>query len=85
MLVTSSVECHATGSCQFMVLPSLFLNQLLGHGITSCEQDGGCDALGQEGALGQSHLVPKQIDISNCSLLGPPLVMHIAINGSLPL
>lgn len=84
-MITSSVECHATGSCQFMVLPPLLLNQLLGHGITSREQDGGCDALGQEGALGQSHLVPKQVNISNCSSSrGAPLGLDIVIIGGLP-
>ena len=42
-----------------MVLPALLLNQLLGQGIARREEHGSRDALGQEGARGQLHLVPR--------------------------
>lgn len=55
---TSAVEGHAAGSSEFVVLEAFLLDELLGHGITGCEEDGGGDALGEQWARGQLSLVP---------------------------
>lgn len=41
-----------------MILESPFLNQLLRHGISRCEQHSGRDTLCQDRARGQLHLIP---------------------------
>ena len=56
---TSSVESHSACTCELVVLETLLLDQLLSHGITSREEDGRGDGLGEERARGQLHLVPE--------------------------
>jgi hypothetical protein len=47
-----------------MVLDTLLLDQLLGHGVASCEEDAGGDRLGEDGARGQLGLVPIGATVS---------------------
>jgi hypothetical protein len=56
---TATVQRHATSTRQLVVLPALLLNQLLGHGVSRREEHSGGDALGQDRARGQLHLVPR--------------------------
>jgi len=41
-----------------VVAEAFALDELLGHGVAGCEEDGGCDGLGEERARGQLGLVP---------------------------
>ena len=58
-VLTATVESHSTSTGQLMVLPTFLLHQLLGHGVSGCEEDSSRDALGEQWARGQLHLVPR--------------------------
>jgi hypothetical protein len=53
-----------------VVLQSFLFNELLGHGITGCEEDCGGDALGEQWARGQLSLVPVYTIVSFVLLSG---------------
>jgi hypothetical protein len=55
---TATVEDHAASTREVVVLEALLLDQLLGHGIASREEDAGGDGLGKDRARGQLGLVP---------------------------
>jgi hypothetical protein len=57
--LTATVQCHAAGTRQFVILPALLLNQLLCHRVAGRKEHGGRDALGQDRARRQLHLVPR--------------------------
>ena len=60
----ATVEDHATGTREVVVLEALLLDQLLGHGVASREEDAGGDRLGEDGARGQLGLVPIGATVS---------------------
>lgn len=60
----TSVESHATCTCEVLVLNALLLDQLLSHCVAGCEEDGSGDGLGEERAGGQLGLVPVPMVVS---------------------
>ena len=60
----AAVEDHAAGAGEVMVLEALLLDQLLGHGVASREEDAGGDRLGKDRARGQLGLVPVGATVS---------------------
>ena len=59
--LTSAIQCHPSRPHQIVILYSFLLNQLLCHGIARGEQHGGSDALGQQRARRQLHLIPSSM------------------------
>ena len=60
----AAVEDHAASASEVVVLDALLLDQLLGHAITSREEDAGGDRLGEDRARGQLGLVPIRATVS---------------------
>lgn len=60
----AAVEDHAASASEVVVLDTLLFDQLLGHGVASCEEDAGSDRLGEDGARGQLGLVPVGATVS---------------------
>lgn len=56
--LTSTVEDHAAGPGQVVLLKALLVDGLLGNDVAGAEEDGGGDGLGEEGPLDQLGLVP---------------------------
>lgn len=66
----AAVEDHAASTSEVMVLDALLLDQLLSHGVASCEQYAGGDRLGEDGARGQLGLVPVGATVSEVLIYG---------------
>lgn len=60
----ATVEDHAAGTGEVMVLESLLFDELLGHGVAGREEDAGGDRLGEDRARGQFGLVPISASVS---------------------
>lgn len=65
--LTATVQRHAAGTRDLVVLPALLLNKLLGHCITGREEHGSRDALGEDRARGQLCLIPRSKGVSKSS------------------
>ena len=63
----AAVEDHAASASEVVVLDALLLDQLLGHGVASREEDAGGDGLGEDRARGQLGLVPIGATVSEGS------------------
>lgn len=66
----AAVEDHAASTCEVMILDALLLDQLLGHGVASREEDAGGDRLGKDRARGQLGLVPVGVTVSEARIYG---------------
>lgn len=64
----ATVEDHAAGTREVVVLEALLLDQLLGHGVASREEDAGGNRLGKDWARGQLGLVPVGATVSEMSI-----------------
>lgn len=63
--LTSAVEGHARGAGELVLLDALLLDGLLGDDVARGEEDGGGDALGEQGPGGQAGLVPLMSGVSD--------------------
>lgn len=67
----AAVEGHAAGAGEVVALGAALLDGLLGDDVAGGEEDGGGDALREEGARGQAGLVPFE----RCQLRGSGWVL----------
>ena len=66
----AAVEDHAASAGEVVVLDALLLDQLLGHGVASREEDAGGDGLSEDRARGQLGLVPIGATVSEARMRG---------------
>ena len=59
-LRTAAVQSHAACPIEVVLGETDFLYGLLGEHVTSCEEYGGCDCLGEERLTGELGLVPGE-------------------------
>jgi sirohydrochlorin ferrochelatase len=60
----ASVEDHAAGTAEVVVLESFLFDEMLGHAIASREEEASRDGLGEDWARGQLGLVPFGANVS---------------------
>jgi len=57
-LRTTAVQSHAARPIEVVLVDADFLDGLLGEHVTGCEEQGGCDCLGEERLAGELSSVP---------------------------